>query len=57
LAKAVRRAQETLVPVLIEATADASTRAAWLERLRTAIRDDGVDDLAPFSERFGGISA
>jgi hypothetical protein len=57
LGTAVHRTLETLLPVLIDAPADQKTRAAWLERLRTAIRDDGVDYLAPISERFGEIAA
>ncbi len=57
LGGAVRRTQEQLLPILIEAPADEPTRAAWLERLRRAILDDGVDYLAPMSDRFGEIAA
>ncbi|WP_101069211.1 hypothetical protein [Roseovarius salinarum] len=57
LGTAVYRTLETLLPILIDAPADQKTRAAWLERLRTAILDDGVDYLAPISERFGEIAA
>lgn len=57
LGAAVRRTQEHLLPILIEAPADEQLRAAWLERLRAAILDDGVDYLAPISERFGEIAA
>ncbi|MDX2484257.1 MAG: hypothetical protein QNK42_11430 [Pseudodonghicola sp.] len=56
LGAAVRRTLEQLLPILIEAPADEPTRAAWLERLRQAILDDGVDYLAPISERFGEIA-
>jgi len=56
LGAAVRRTLEQLLPILIEAPADDPTRAAWLERLRQAILDDGVDYLAPISERFGEIA-
>ena len=57
LGTAVRRTLDKLLPVLIDASADEKTRAEWLERLRTAILDDGVDYLAPFSDRFGEIAA
>ena len=57
LGSAVRRTLENLVPVLIEAPADEPTRAHWLERLRQAIVDDGVDYLSPISDRFGEIAA
>ncbi len=57
LGSAVRRTLEDLVPILIEAPADERTRATWLERLREAILDDGVDYLAPISDRFGEIAA
>jgi len=56
LGAAVRRTLEQLLPILIEAPAEEPTRAAWLERLRQAILDDGVDYLAPISERFGEIA-
>lgn len=56
LGRAVRQTQEQLLPILIEAPADEPTRAAWLERLRVAILDDGVDYLAPISDRFGEIA-
>ena len=57
LGSAVRRTLENLVPVLIASPADELTRAHWLERLRQAILDDGVDYLAPISDRFGEIAA
>lgn len=56
LGTAVARTLEDLVPILIEAPADETTRAAWAERLRTAILDDGVDYLAPLADRFGEIA-
>lgn len=46
LGTAVRRTLEELAPILIEAPADEAIRAQWLERLRQAILDDGVDYLA-----------
>uniref|UniRef100_UPI0040473A41 hypothetical protein n=2 Tax=Yoonia sp. TaxID=2212373 RepID=UPI0040473A41 len=57
LGNAVRRTLEELLPVLIEAPADEKTRAKWLEQLREAILDDGVDYLAPIADRFGQIAA
>jgi hypothetical protein len=57
LGTAVRRTLDKLLPVLIDAPADEKTRARWIERLRTAILDDGVDYLAPISDRFGEIAA
>ena len=57
LGNAVRRTLEELLPVLIDAPADEKTRAKWLEQLREAIEDDGVDYLAPIADRFGQIAA
>ena len=57
LGSAVRRTLEELLPVLIEAPADETTRANWLEQLREAITDDGVDYLAPIADCFGKIAA
>jgi hypothetical protein len=57
LGGAVHRTLEDLVLILIEAPADEQTRAHWLERLREAVVDDGVDYLAPISDRFGEIAA
>ena len=56
LGAAVNRTLEGLLPVLIDAPADEATRVKWLERLRTAIQNDGVDYLAPLSDRFGEIA-
>lgn len=56
LGNAVRRTLEELLPVLIEAPADEKTRAKWLEQLREAIEDDGVDYLAPIANCFGQIA-
>lgn len=57
LGTAVRRTLEDLAPLLIAVPADAAVRAAWLERLRVAIGEDGVDYLAPLADRFGEIAA
>ena len=56
LGGAVRRTLDDLLEVLIDAPANEATRAGWLERLRTAIIEDGVEYLAPISERFGRIA-
>ena len=56
LGSAVNRTLEDLLPILIEAPADEKTRAKWLEQLREAILDDGVDYLAPIADRFGEIA-
>ena len=42
---------------MIDAPGDEQTRAHWLEWLREAVLDDGVDYLAPISDRFGKIAA
>jgi len=57
LGNAVRRTLEDLLPILIAAPADEKTRAKWLEQLREAIEDNGVDYLAPIADRFGQIAA
>jgi hypothetical protein len=57
LGNAVGRTLEELLPVLIDAPADEKIRAKWLEQLREAILDDGVDYLAPIADRFGQIAA
>ena len=57
LGNAVGRTLEELLPVLIAAPAEEKTRAKWLEQLREAIEDDGVDYLAPIADRFGQIAA
>ncbi len=57
LGSAVSRTLEDLLPILIEAPADEKARAKWLEHLREAIVYDGVDYLAPISNRFGEVAA
>lgn len=56
LGNAVYRTLTDLVPILVDAPADEKTRAKWLERLRTAIEEDGVQYLQPISDRFGEIA-
>ena len=57
LGTAVRRTLDEVIPVLIAAPADERTRTKWLEQLREAILDDGVDYLAPIADQFGKIAA
>lgn len=52
---AVNKALDVLVPVLIEAKPDAKTKAKWLDRLWTAIQEDGVSYLSPVTERWGEV--
>ena len=47
LGKAVYRALESLIPILIDAPADDTTRGKWLERLWRAMEEDGVEFLSP----------
>jgi hypothetical protein len=57
LGSAVRQTLEDLLPILNDAPADEKTRAKWLEQLREAILNDGVDYLAPIADSFGHIAA
>jgi hypothetical protein len=56
LGTAVYRTLTDLVQVLTAAPAPEPVRAKWLERLRTAIEEDGVQYLQPISDRFGEIA-
>ncbi len=55
LGGAVSGTLQKLIPLLIDAPADEKTRRNWLERLFTAIQEDGVDYLAPLEDRWGEI--
>ena len=55
LGGAVYRAQDELMPILIEAPADRRTRDKWLDRLWQAIEDDGVDYLSLVGGRWGEL--
>jgi hypothetical protein len=55
LGGAVYWAQNELLPIAIEAPADAKTREKWLDRLWQAIEDDGVDYLSPVEDRWGEL--
>ena len=56
LGTAVARTLAELIPILIDATADHSTRSKWLKRLFEAVHDDGVQYLSPVENRFGEIA-
>jgi len=56
LGTAVARTLEQLIAVLVEARADHTVRAEWLERLFDAVQEDGVQYLAPVEERWGEIA-
>lgn len=55
LGSAVNETLDQLLPVIINAPADAKTRQKWLERLWQAMEDDGVDYLAPVGDRWGEV--
>ncbi len=55
LGSAVYKTLAALIPVIIDAPADAKTRSQWLDRLWQAMADDGVDYLEPVGDRWGEI--
>jgi len=55
LGSAVNKALDALIPIIINAPANAETRAKWLDRLWQAMEDDGVDYLSPVGDRWGEI--
>ncbi len=55
LGTAVNKTLDQLLPFIINAPADATTRQKWLERLWHAMEDDGVDYLAPVGDRWGEV--
>ena len=55
LGSAVNKTLDQLLPVIINAPADANTRQKWLERLWQAMEDDGVDYLGPVGDRWGEV--
>ena len=55
LGGAVNWAQDELLPIAIEASADRKTRDRWLDRLWQAIQDDGVDYLWIVEDRWGEL--
>jgi hypothetical protein len=56
LGTAIARTLDELIPILIEAPANHPTRSKWLERLFEAVRNDGVEYLAPVEDRWGEIA-
>ena len=56
LGTAVARTLDELIPILIDAPADHSTRSKWLERLFEAVQNDGVEYLASVEDRWGEIA-
>ena len=55
LGSAMNKTLDQLLPVIINAPADANTRQKWLERLWQAMEDDGVDYLGPVGDRWGEV--
>jgi hypothetical protein len=55
LGSAVNKTLDDLIPLIINAPAEAKTRNKWLERLWQAIADDGVDYLGPVGDRWGEL--
>jgi hypothetical protein len=56
LGGAVHRTLDELIPILVSAPADVTTRSAWLDRLFQAVMDDGVQYLSPVEDRWGEIA-
>ncbi len=55
LGNAVNRAVHELLGIVIAAPADEHLRERWLERLWTAVEEDGVDYLWEVTERWGEL--
>ncbi|MEZ5489020.1 MAG: hypothetical protein R3F50_01725 [Gammaproteobacteria bacterium] len=55
LGSAVNKTLDELIPLIIQAPADAKTRNKWLEHLWQAMEDDGVDYLGPVGDRWGEL--
>jgi hypothetical protein len=56
LGNAVNHALEELLPILIAAPADPTTRRCWLERLHQAVQNDGVQYLWLIEDRWGEVA-
>lgn len=52
---AVNKAQDALLPIIIDAPADEKTREQWLARLWQAVEEDAVDYLSPVCDRWGEL--
>ena len=55
LGNAVNKTVHELVNIVVSAPADKQLRERWLERLWTAVEEDGVDYLWEASERWGDL--
>ena len=55
LGNAVNGTLERLIPVLVSAPADRTTRTKWLERVFVAMQADGVQYLSPVEDLWGEI--
>ncbi len=55
LGSAVNKTLYDLIPLIINAPAEAKTRDKWLERIWQAMEDDGVDYLGPVGDRWGEL--
>ena len=55
LGNAVNGTLVRLIPVLVSAPADRTTRTKWLERVFEAMQADGVQYLSPVEDRWGEI--
>lgn len=55
LGSAVNKTLDDLIPLIVDAPAEAKTRNKWLERLWPAMEDDGVDYLGPVGDRWGEL--
>lgn len=55
LGSAVNKTLYDLIPLIINAPAEAKTRDRWLERVWLAMEDDGVDYLSPVGDRWGEL--
>jgi len=55
LGSAVNKTLYDLIPLIINAPAEAKTRDKWLERVWLAMEEDGVDYLGPVGDRWGEL--
>jgi len=55
LGSAVNKTLDDLIPLIINAPAEAKTRNKWLERLWQGMENDGVDYLGPVGDRWGEL--
>ena len=56
LGNTVNHALEELLPILIAAPADPTTRQRWLERLHRAVQNDGIQYLWLIEDRWGEVA-